>query len=446
MKTVSLGWTLEAAARAVDGTLVGGGDACFSHVTTDSRHDVAGSLFVALGGEHFDGHRFVTQAIEGDAVGVLVERGSGVDVEPRIEVASTGDALAALGVKRRDEIEVPVIAVTGSNGKTSTKDLLSAGLDGSWASPRSFNNEVGVPLTVLATPPDATALILEVGTRARGDIEWLSPIVRPVVSVVTNLGVVHMETFGSREGLEDAKYELVDALEAGGTAVLPLDEPGLQRGGEPAVITFGGAGADVEVADLTTDDEGRPSFTLRTSQGPLNVTLPLSGKYQALNAAAAVGVAIALGLDLEAFVRRLASATGSAWRMDVHVGRFTVVNDAYNASPPSVSGALETVAAMGRRPIAVLGVMAELGSVCEEEHERMGRLVGKFGFSELVVVGPDHGYALGFPREVHRAANIGDAVDVLAEIVEPGDVVLVKASRSVGLERLALRLREVASS
>lgn len=444
MREFSLGWTLEEAAHAVEGTLFAGGDRCISHVVTDSREDVAGGLFVALVGEHFDGHRFVAEVMDGDAAGVLVERDSGVEVEPRIEVTSTRDALAALGVKRRDEIQVPVIAITGSNGKTSTKDLLAAGLDGSWASPRSFNNEVGVPLTVLSTPPDATALILEVGTRARGDIDWLSPIVRPRVAVVTNLGAVHMETFGSREGLEDAKYELVHALETEGVAVLPVDEPSLQRDDEFAVITFGGSasGADVEVVDLTTDDVGRPSFTLCTPQGDLVVTSPLAGKYQALNAAAAVGVAVALGLDLEAFARRLESAIGSPWRMEVHVGGFTVVNDTYNASPHSLSGALETVSSMGERPIAVLGAMAELGSGCEEEHERAGRLVGQFGFRELVVVGPDHGYALGFPGEVRKAADIKGALDTLDGIIEAGDVVLVKASRSAGLESLAQHLIE----
>lgn len=446
MTKVSLDWTLGEVARAVNGLLVGEPDRMVSHVVTDSRADVDGALFVALLGERLDGHDYVHDVLEHGASAVLVARQAGIEAETRIEVESTRDALAALGAKRRDELQVPVIAITGSTGKTSTKDLVSGGIEGSWASPRSYNNEIGVPLTVLATPQDATALIVEIGSRGRGDIDLLIPVVRPAVSVVTNLGLAHMDTFGSRAGLEDAKYELVDGLGAAGTAVLPVGEPGLRRGAGNAVITFGGDGADVEISDLTMDDRGRPSFALRVPSGTLDVRLSMAGRYQALNAAAAVGVAIALGLDLEEFARRLQSATGSAWRMDVHVGRFTVVNDAYNANPDSVAGALETVAAMGSGRIAVLGLMAELGPICEREHERMGRLVGQLGFRELVVVGPDHGYALGFPGDVRSAANIEGAADTLADIIELGDVVLVKASRSAGLERLAQSLIEDAAS
>jgi len=440
MTGVFLGWSLSEAAEAVGGDLVGRSDRPVAAVVTDSRGDVDGRLFVALVGDTFDGHSYVEQVLDSGAVAVVVRSDSGIEATPRIEVDSTGDALAALAVKRRDELDVPIIAITGSTGKTSTKDLLAAGLDGSWASPRSFNNEIGVPLTVLSTPSDATSLILEVGTRGTGQIDWLAPVIKPSVSVVTNLGLVHLETFGSLRSLADAKYELIDALSPGGVAVLPADEPSLLRESSHETITFGGAGADVRIADVVTDDRGLPSFTLHTAEGDFSVSLPLPGAHHASNTAAAVGVALALGLDMEAFLSRLESATGSAWRMDVHRGRYTVVNDAYNANPQSVESALTTVAAMSGRHVAVLGLMAELGSVCEEEHVRLGRIAGDLGFSELVVVGPDHGYGVGFPRKTRKAANIEDAADTLAGIVEPGDVVLVKASRSASLERLALQL------
>lgn len=446
MSQVSLGWSLAEISEAVAGKLVGDPSLTVDAVVTDSRLSVKDKLFVALLGESFDGHTFATNALQHGAVGVVVQQGSDIVARPRIEVASTGEALAALAVKRRAELVIPVVAVTGSTGKTSTKDLIAAGLEGSWASPRSFNNEIGVPLTVLATPPDATVLILEVGSRGRGHIEWLAPVVRPDIAVITNLGVVHLETFGSPGGLADAKFELVEALHDEGIAVLPFGEKALQRSSGHFSITFGGPGADVQVSGVSTDDQGRPSFLIETNHVSERISLRLAGEHHALNAAAAVAVAVALDVDVEAFVSRLGSAVGSAWRMEVHSGSYTVVNDAYNANPQSVESALRTVSGMPGRHIAVLGAMAELGQVCEEEHTRLGELAGDLGFSELLIVGPDHGYAVGFTGVAAKATDIEDAADTLAGIIEPGDVVLVKASRSASLERLALRLIEDSAS
>ena len=446
MTPVSLGWSLADVADATSGVLVGESSDLLDTVATDSRQALDGALFVALNGETFDGHSFAAQAIEAGAVAVMVERRAGITATPRIEVASTGDALARLAVKRRDELSIPVVAITGSTGKTSTKDLLSAGLEGSWASPRSFNNEIGVPLTVLSTPSDASVLVVEVGSRGRGHIKWLAPMIRPDISVVTNLGVVHLETFGSLDGLADAKYELVEALSVGGVAVLPYGEESLTREGPYRTITFGAAGADVQVSDITIDDLGRPSFLIETDQSQHQVMLSLSGKHHGMNAAAAVAVAYALGVDLEAFIHRMGEATASAWRMEIHQGSYTVVNDAYNANPQSVESALETIATMPGRHIAVLGVMAELGPVCEQEHLRLGGLARELGFAELVVVGSDHGYAVGFGTGARKVTDIEEAADTLASIVQPGDVVLVKASRSASLELLALRLIKDAAS
>ena len=446
MTPVSLGWSLADIADATSGVLVGESSDLLDTVATDSRQALDGALFVALKGETFDGHSFAAQAIEAGAVAVMVERRAGITATPRIEVASTGDALARLAVKRRDELSIPVVAITGSTGKTSTKDLLSAGLEGSWASPRSFNNEIGVPLTVLSTPSDASVLVVEVGSRGRGHIKWLAPMIRPDISVVTNLGVVHLETFGSLDGLADAKYELVEALSHGGVAVLPYGEESLTREGPYRTITFGAAGADVQVSDISIDDLGRPSFLIETDQSQHQVMLSLSGKHHGMNAAAAIAVACALGVDVEAFIHRMGEATASAWRMEIHQGSYTVVNDAYNANPQSVESALETIATMPGRHIAVLGVMAELGPVCEQEHLRLGGLARELGFAELVVVGSDHGYAVGFGTGARKVTDIEEAADTLASIVQPGDVVLVKASRSASLERLALRLIKDAAS
>lgn len=445
MNPVMLGWTLVEIAEAVGGVVVGDDDGEVSHIETDTRRDVAGGVFVALVGEHFNGHSFAHEALERGAVAVIVQREANVEVTPRIEVESTGDALFALGVKRRNELDIPVVAITGSAGKTSTKDLLAAGIPGSWAAPHSYNNDIGVPLTVLATPPGATALIFEAGCGSERDIELLGPAIRPDVAVITNIGTAHMERFGSRRDIEDAKYELVTLLGGEGTAILPVDEPALQRGGTSVTLTFGEEAGNIQVRDISTDAVGLASFTLETGSEQFDVSLSLAGRHQSFNAACAVGAAIALGIDVASFVKRIESATGSAWRMDVHTGRFTVVNDAYNASPQAVASAFETVSAMDGRPIAVLGAMAELGPVCGAEHARMGRLASNFGFKELLIVGIDHGYAEGFSGSVHRAADIEKALDTLSTIIEPGDVVLVKAARSARLERLARALIEEAA-
>jgi UDP-N-acetylmuramoyl-tripeptide--D-alanyl-D-alanine ligase len=426
-------------AEAVSGTLFGDGDSIIDEVTTDSRHVATGGLFVALEGEHFDGNDFVTEAMERGSSGVIARPGT--KVEPRVEVADASSALLALAAKRRSELSLPVIAVTGSTGKTSTKDLLHAGIEGSWASPRSYNNEVGVPLTVLSTPDDATALIIEVGSRGAGHIEWLRPAIEPDIAVITNLGLVHLETFGSEGELADAKFELVTMLGSDGVAVLPSDEPRLHRDRGARTITFGvGADASVVASHPTIDAEGHPTFTVSAGDRDFDVTLLMAGEHQAANTAAAVAAAVALDCDIDDFIARMQHATGSDWRMEVHAGDVTIVNDAYNSNPQSLEAALRTVAQMPGRHIAVLGAMAELGPVCEREHTRMGSLVGELGYVDMFVVGADHGYALGTPDLARNATDIEQCLDTLSHTLQRGDVVLVKASRSAGLERLAQRL------
>jgi UDP-N-acetylmuramoyl-tripeptide--D-alanyl-D-alanine ligase len=442
-----LDWTLDEIASAVGGVVVGDGSMRVDRVLTDSRDEAEGALFVALVGERFDGHLFVADVMGGGAVGVVVEAGSGVTSTPRVEVASTTQALLDLGAKRRREIDVPVVAITGSTGKTSTKDLIAAGIPGAWSSPKSYNNEVGVPLTVLATPPDASALVLEVGSRGPGHIASLAPVVAPDVSVVTNLGVAHLEMFGSRTALADAKYELVAMIASSGCAVVPADEPLLDRAGDHRRVTFGPPGATVEIVATELDSLGYPTVSLSVEGVVHRVTLSIAGEHNARNAAAAAGVAVALGLDVSGFLEGVGRAEGSDWRMDVHRGRYTVVNDAYNANPQSVEAALRAAAAMpGDRHIAVLGPMAELGSVCEDSHRAMGALARDLGYDAVVVVGPDHGYVLGAGDLVTNATDLEDGADTLRAVVRPGDVVLVKASRASGLERLALDLAQDASA
>ncbi len=440
--TGPLDWTLAEAAAATHGVVDGDASMRIHSVSTDSRSVTSGALFVAIKGEHHDGHDFVAAAIAGGAVASVVERGSITEMLPRVEVENTANALRDLAAARRSELDARVVAVSGSTGKTSTKDLLAAALPGSFASPRSFNNEVGVPLTVLSAADDTETLVLEVGSRGLGHIRWLAPAVLPDIAIITNLGVVHLETFGTKDALADGKFELIESLVEGGVAVLPDDEPRLVRPHPGSTITFGlNPKAGVHVSDIAVDQQGRPHFVLHADGASVAVELAMAGAHNAVNAAAAAAAALVLGLDLETIANGFATATAAPWRMEVHQGRITVVNDAYNANPDSMIAAMETVAAMPGPRIAVLGEMAELGPVTDEEHERIGRIAADLGF-DVITVGRDHGLAeAAGGRNVARQS---DAADIVRDEAGPGSVVLVKASRSVGLERLAAELIEEA--
>ncbi len=442
--TGPLDWTLATVAAATGGVVDGDSTMPVHSISTDSRTVEPGSVFVAIRGEHHDGHDFASDAVGAGAVAALVERGSHAELVPRIDVEDTTTALRDLAAHRRSELRMPVISITGSTGKTSTKDLLAAAIPGAWASKRSYNNEIGVPLTVLTTPDDATALVIEVGSRGLGHIKWLMPAILPSVAVITNLGVVHFETFGSRDAVADGKWELVEGLAEGATAVLPDDEPKLRRDHPGPTVTFGeSAKALVRISNITTDDEGRPSFDLRSCGRVLPITLTMAGPHNARNAAAALAAATAIGIDPEMAAAGMSTAVASPWRMDVTTGRYTVVNDAYNANPTSMEAALRTVAAMPGRSYAILGEMAELGSITMEEHKRIGVLAADLGFESVITVGSDHGLAIAAGGQ-----NLGDAseaFELVAQQLRDGDVVLVKGSRSVGLEAIAERLAEVAT-
>ncbi len=435
-------WTLETVAAATGGHLVGDPLTPIAAVGVDSRAIRGGELFVALRGESFDGHDFAADTLGRGAAAVVVSD-PGLGLSPAVIVPDTQEALRDLAAHCRAELEIPVVAITGSTGKTTTKDLLSAALPGSRASLRSYNNEIGVPLTVLGAEPDTAYLVVEAGSRGVGHLRWLLPAIRPNVAVITNLGLVHLETFGTVERLADAKWELIEGLEPGGVAVLPHDERRLRRDHPASTVTFGSEpGADVRVADVVVGHDGRARFRLITEAGERVLSLRLPGSHQPLNAAAAVACGLALGVDLDTLAGGIAEAEGSPWRMEIHHGSFTVVNDAYNANPDSVEAALRTVAAMPGRHIAVLGAMAELGPVAEEEHVRIGTLAAELGFAAVVTVGDEPGIARGAGDVAHPAADDAEALRLLGDMLCAGDVVLVKASRAVGLEDLAEALRE----
>ena len=443
---------LSAVADVVGGDLVADAtDPVVTDVTITSRTAGQGSLFVALPGEHVDGHDYIDDALERGAAGALVRPGTGT---PRcVEVDDPADALLGLGAWVRDTVNPTVIGVTGSSGKTTTKDLLRAAVGAGRrviANTGSFNNELGVPLTCCTLQADTQVLVSEVGARGRGHIAAMAAVLRPDVAVVTNIGAAHLEMFNDLAGVARAKAELVESLTADGVAVLNADDPNVRRMADAApgrVVLYGtSAEADFRATDIVLDAAARPSFVVRD----VTVSVGLPGMHNVSNALAALAAAEACGVDLTAAAAGLAGAGVSRWRMELteSPAGVTVLNDAYNANPSSMAAALRTLASMsakGRR-WAVLGTMAELGAGGPDAHREMGALCAALGIDALVVVGDtaapiaEGATAAGFGGEVLVVDDVEAAILDVGARLEPGDLVLVKASRSVGLEQVAAAL------
>ena len=424
-------------------------------VVADSRSVVPGSLFVAITGTRADGHDFAAQAIAAGAKAVLAARPVGV---PAVVVDDTVLGLGRLARGYLARLPDPVVVgITGSSGKTSTKDIVGQLLAevGSTVAPiGSLNTEVGLPLTVLRAGVDTRYLVLEYSARGLDHIAYLCGVARPRIGVVLNVGAAHLGEFGGRDVVGRAKGELIEALPDDGVAVLNADDGvvvAMRSRTRSRVVTFGvGDDADVRAADVRLDGLARPSFRLIANRSVADVALSLHGEHHVSNALAAAAVALELGLALDAVAAALGRVRSiSAWRMQVTTrpDGVTVINDAYNANPESMRAALAALAAMGRpdrRTHAVLGPMAELGPASEEEHRELGKTVAALGIGRLVVVGPvataiaDGAIAAGFDvSSVTAVDDVGAAVKSLDADLRPDDVVLVKASRSADLQRVA---------
>jgi UDP-N-acetylmuramoyl-tripeptide--D-alanyl-D-alanine ligase len=454
--------TLAEVAAAVGGRLVGGADPAAvvtGSVEYDSRRVPPGGLFVALRGERDDGHRFAARAVAGGAVAVLADRDVGVPA------VVTDDTLAGLGRLARavvDRLTDParsaaggapatVVGITGSAGKTSTKDLTAQllGRLGTTLAPEgTLNNEMGLPYTALRADRDTRHLVLEYSTRAIGDIRYLCEVAPPRLAVELNVGHAHLGEFGSRDAIAVAKGELVEALPPDGVAVLNADDHRVRamadRTKARVVLVGTAADADVRAADVTLDAAGRPSFTLVTPAGKAAVALGLHGGHQVGNALSAAAVALELGLPPDELPAALAHLRPvSARRMDVfeRPDGVTVVDDSYNANPGSMLAALRALVTMGerRRTWAVLGYMAELGEFERDEHERLGAQAVDLGVDRIVAVADEaagiHQGALARAAGTQwggRSVQVPDqsaAIALLADELRPGDVVLVKGSR-----------------
>jgi UDP-N-acetylmuramoyl-tripeptide--D-alanyl-D-alanine ligase len=448
-------------ATAVGGTLAGADpDAVVTApASIDSRTVAAGGLFVAFAGEKVDGHDYVAGAVQRGAVAALTTRA--VD-GPCVVVENTERALGALARYVVDRLpDLVIVGLTGSQGKTSTKDLIAQLLrtQGPTVAPSgSFNNEIGHPLTALRCDPDTRFLVSEMGARHRGDIAYLTAITPPRIGLVLNVGLSHIGEFGSQDAIAVAKGELIEALPPDGYAVLNADDHRVRQmtaRTRATTILFGEADeADVRAGDITLDDHGRPSFTLHLDKEEHSVALQLVGEHNVPNALAAAAVAHAVRMPADAIAAGLAAATAeSKWRMEVteRADGVTVINDAYNANPDSMRAALKALVAIGRargaRTWAVLGEMRELGAASTREHDAVGRLAVRLDVNRLVAVGEaarpiqlGAAHEGSWGEESVYAENAGAALDLLRRELRAGDVVLVKASRAVGLESLAADL------
>jgi UDP-N-acetylmuramoyl-tripeptide--D-alanyl-D-alanine ligase len=450
-------------------------------VTIDSRDAGPGTLFVALPGERVDGHDFAAGAVEAGAALVLAARE--LDGLPTVVV---DDPQAALGELARHVLAtvrdaadgaeaLKVVAVTGSVGKTTTKDLLgqlltpeAGGSDAIIVPKGSFNNEIGLPLTVLRVTAATRYLVLEMGADRVGNIAYLTRIAPPDVGVVLAVGVAHVGHFGSVEAIAKTKAEMVTGVVDGGSVVLNADDLRVaamasQVASGTTVQTFGTIpSADVRAEDISVDGAGRASFTLRVARAGqageqrADVALQLVGPHHVSNALAAATVALRLGVPVADVAKRLSSATAlSPHRMAVteRPDGVTVIDDAYNANPDSMKAALRALAVMSgrtRRSVAVLGAMLELGDGSRAAHDEIGRLVVRLNIKQLIVVG-DEAYHIhegamqegSWGSESIFVPDLDAARAMLDESLEPGDVVLVKSSLGAGLAELGDHLSMV---
>ncbi len=422
-------------------------------VEFDSRKVLPGDLFLAIKGEHADGHDYAGVAMAAGAVGVLATRE--VDV-PAIMIADPLAALTALATEAARRLAAVTVEITGSSGKTSTKDLLAQVLaehGRTIAPPESFNNELGFPYTVLLADEQTEYLVLEASARGLGHIAALTRIAPPRLAAVLNVGSAHLGEFGSVAAIAQAKGELVEALPADGFAVLNADDPvvlAMAARTSATISTFGEHhNADVRADDVRLDQGGRASFDLVSGARRAPVALQVRGEHQVSNALAAAALALACGLELSAVAAALSAATArSHWRMEVSetAAGVTVINDAYNANPESMRSALKSLAILseGRRSIAVLGQMAELGDESIGAHDAIGRLAVRLDIQQLIAVGePARPIANGaslegsWNGESEWVADNLAALERLRELLRGGDVLLIKGSRSTEMQRIA---------
>lgn len=427
-------------------------DRLFSQVETDTRAISQGALFVALRGEKFDGHDYVLKARENGAAGALV-------AEDRPEykqadfavflVPDTRKAYQDLARFHRRRFSIPVVAVTGSVGKTSTRSMIAAVLAQKYRvlqTEKNFNNEIGLPKTLLQLTPDHEACVVEMGMRGLGQIAELAAIAEPTIGVVTNVGKSHIELLGSQDNIAKAKSELVQALPEDGVAVLNHDDPYVQAMADLCrgkVMSYGITNnAAIRGSRVVCNEKGL-RFVCRCFDQVMDIHLPVIGQHNVYNALAAIAVGRILGLSEHQLQKGLADYHGMPMRQELlHIGEYTFINDAYNANPASMSESLKALSLLTRgRKIAVLGGMLELGSWAEKEHEKIGEEAAALGIDALITMGDLAAHIARAAKEhgltaAYVTANHDEAAARLKEIIQPGDTVLLKGSRGFAMEKI----------
>ncbi len=456
LTTVMKRISLTDAIAAMGGELVMGESAGeITGISTDSRTIAQGDLFFALVGENSDGHNYVALAFQKGARAVVVSR----EVDARGSIIKVDDTLVALGnlaAWYRRTFNVRSVAITGSVGKTTTKEMVASVLGSKFCvlkNEGNFNNEIGVPFTIFQLNDEHQILVQEVGMRLPGEIAELANIVHPEIGVITNIGLSHIERLETQDAIADAKGELAEALPIDGIAVLNADDKYFERlknKSAAQVISYGRASGDVRAENVTIDADGCASFTGIIGGVRFDVHLPLPGDHMVTNALAAISVGLCFGMTAGEIASALESMTASDKRANVveTAGGYRIIDDTYNASPASMDAALRTLASMdAQRRIAVLGDMLELGDFAGTTHRAVGKVAAESGISVLVTVG-DLGQAIatgahtsGFTGEIVQVKTSDDAAELLKTRVQSGDLVLVKGSRGMKMEKVVEALK-----
>jgi UDP-N-acetylmuramoyl-tripeptide--D-alanyl-D-alanine ligase len=453
-------WTLTQLAGWCGGELRGDPATRVSRVATDSRSIEAGDLFVALVGESFDGHAFAAASLEAGAVAALVSEADSLPGDATcIRVADTGAALLALASGHRASFSGPVVAITGSNGKTSTKEICADVLAATGArvlrNRGNLNNHIGLPLTVLELEPDHDVAVVELGMNHPGEIDTIARVARPTVGAITQVALAHLGPMGSLEAIALAKGELLDHIAPEGTAVLNADDPHVmsQAGRFAGTHLCFGFGEDADFRALAVEtSNGGNRFQLRTPFGECDVSLPLPGRHQVANSLCAAAAAYATGAlgdsPLEALRTSLARARGISGRLtlrDLDSGA-RLLDDSYKANPNSAEAALAALGEIAKgRKLAVLGDMLELGETEVDLHSALGVSCADHGVDVVVGVGPlsrhivEAASRAGVPVTQHTADSTA-AAEFVPGLIEPGDVVLVTGSHAMHMERVCAKL------
>lgn len=436
---------------ATNGTIVGNvQQEMFTGISTDTRTIKQGDLFIPLVGDNFDGHDFIDKAIQNGAVGIIFSRKEMYIPEhiTAIAVADTLLALQDLARFHRQRFTIPVVAITGSNGKTTTKDMAAAVLSNQYQilkTNANYNNEIGLPLTLLQLTKQHEVAIVEMGMRGRGQISQLANIALPTIGIITNVGETHLELLGTIENIAAAKAELLDVIPENGLSILNGDNVYVREMSKQAksrILLFGLKQGDIKAENIQIHAQSM-NFTCFFANNQFLVEIPTTGRHNVYNALAAIALGMELGMTPESICAGLKNFNASPMRLHIEkLGDYLIVNDAYNASPMSVAAAIETLREVAKyRKVAVLGDMLELGAIAVEAHEKIGEQLAKHHVDVVVTVGKlaaniaKRASLCGIEKVV-ACSNHVEAQEALGKLLEPGDTILIKGSRGMKMENI----------